>query len=139
ATYVASSREYLAAKPDAGFLYTGGETVTVAGAGDDAGAPAFSMSLTAPSALATISIASDGGTLDAGTFNFKRGSPLVIGWSGGSGSAQLTLSNYPSSIRIQTLTCTVPAASGQMMIPGAMTAQLASSNLALLSVDAVTT
>jgi hypothetical protein len=104
--------------------FVGGETVTIAGTG--ATAPAFMMSLTAPS-LASITAPTKPAGMDPLLIN--RSQDLAVAWSGGgTGDMDFVFGSTNGTNPGPTLNCSFPASAGSGTIPTAALAMLPAGN-----------
>jgi hypothetical protein len=101
-------------------LFSGGENVRAKATGNPMGAPAFDLSVTAPSRITVTQPTYP----PMGPLAISRASAFDVKWSGGmTGKVNVSLSTYPTG-GYKSATCSVDASSGGVTIPATSMAKL---------------
>jgi hypothetical protein len=97
--------------------WDGGEIITVTATGSDAGVPAMSVTLTAPTRLSiTVPSSPDGGAIQV-----IRNSPLAVAWPSGAGEVDIILGGGSYTGHYVGVGCPAQATAGTFTIPASVT------------------
>jgi len=123
-TLTQAPQGYYAATSQTESLFTGGEPIVAKTTGDATGAPAVSLSLTAPAKITLTSPALQVGQ----KLMVSRSAPLPVAWSGGMVGKAFVVLSATGGGRSVIASCTFDESAGSGTIPASVTGKLVAGN-----------